>query len=271
MTIETFTQSQILSSQWASIHNERVMKYFRKSTRDQSEEAQKRQFLASLLRIDPLVDSVVEQIRKVMFFNDVCGFAYNGLAPVYGTPMMQYQNEVEFQPQIVVRFREREINKNDLPLRNYKLEKENSFRLFNEDIPKTEVQLRALAVKIKAKFFAANRAFNYTSGTSTGTTVYRYKDENHGYRLAIESSTKAAALLIINNLLDITNTKYDVNKLSTTTFKKTVVPEKQTVLSKRVNKPVKGRYGKLYLYQVEYKQKGIRDRILIDQLGSIKV
>jgi len=271
MTVETFTQSQTLSSQWASIHNERVLKYFRKNPNDQSEEAKQRQFLASLIKIDPLADSVIEQIRKVMMFNDVCGYQYSNLAPVYGIPMMQYQNEVEYQPQLMFRFREREISKADLPLRNYKLEKEISFRLFNEDIPKSDVQLKALATKIKAKFYQGGKAFSYTSGTSTGTTVYRYKDENHGYRLAIECSVKATVLTLIEHLLEVSGNKYDANKLSTTKFTKTVTSEKITALSKRVNKPHKGRFGKLYLYQVEYKQKGIKDRVLIDQLGSIKV
>jgi hypothetical protein len=271
MTIETFTQSQTLSNQWASIHNERVAKYFRSNNRDQSEEARKRQFLASLIRINPLEDSVIEQIRKVMMFNDVCGYAYNGLAPVYGVPMMQYQNEVEYQPQLMFRFRERLISTTDLPLRKYKLEKEISFRLFNEDIPKTDIQLKALATRIKAKFFAGGKAFSYTSGAATGTTVYRYKDEDKGYRLAIECSVKATVMSLIDKLLDVSGTKYDANKLSTTKFAKTVASEKITVLSKRVDKPRKGRFGKLHLYQVEYKQKGIRDKILIDSLGAIQV
>ena len=271
MTIQTFTQSQILSQQWASIHNERVTKYFRTSNKDQSDIAKQKQFLSSLVRINPTEDSVIEQIRKVMFFNDVCGFQYSNLAPVYGMPMMSFQNEVEYQPQVLLVFREREINTSDLPLRKYKLEKEISFRLFNEDIPKNNAQLRALANKIKSKFWVGGKAFSYTSGTSTGTTVYRYKDENKGYRLAIEVSTRATAISLIEKLVEITGTKYDVNKLSTTKFSKVSKPEKITVLSNRVDKPVKGRFGKLYLYSVQYKQKGVRDKILIDQMGVIKV
>lgn len=185
--------------------------------------------------------------------------------------MQQYQQEVEYQPQIMLRFREREINKTDLPLRNYKLEKEISFRLFREDVPKNNQQLRTLAQKIKQQFWSGNKAFSYTSGTSTGTTVYRYKDQDNGYKLAIEVSTKTSAMSLIDKLLEVTNTKYDVNKLSTTKVGRASKAEKITVLSNRVNKPLKGRFGKLYLYQVEYKQKGIRDKVLLDQMGNIGV
>lgn len=271
MTIETFTQTQIKISQFAQLHNERVRKYFRRNPRDQSEEAQNRQFLAATLIIDPTKSSQIDCIFECLRFELQVANALSGLAPVYGIPMMSFQQEVEYQPQVMLRFREREINKSDLPLRKYRLEKEISFRLLNEDIPKNNQQLKALATKIKSKFWTGNKAFSYTSGTSTGTTVYRYKDEAKGYRLAIEVSTKATALSLIEKLLEVTGTKYDVNKLSTTKFTKASSAQKITVLSNRVDKPVKGRFGKLYLYQVEYKQKGIRDKILLDQLGTIRV
>ena len=183
MTLDSFNDSQISINNFAQIHNERVRKYFKRNPSDQSEEAKTRQYLASTLLINPAKSSKVDCIFECLRFELQIANALNGLANVYGMPMLQYQSQVEFQPQILLRFREREINKSDLPLRKYKLEKEISFRLFNEDVPKNNIQLRALANKVKSQFFAGGKAFNYTSGTSTGATVYRYRDESHGEHL----------------------------------------------------------------------------------------
>ena len=271
MTVQTFTDTQIDINQFASLHNERVNAYFRKNKADQTEIAQQKAYLKTRLLINPADDSKIDCIFNCLWFDLQVANAFSNLAYVYGVPMLQHQEQVSYQPQLMFRFKEREINKLDLPLRKYKLEKEISFRLFKEDIPKNNAQLRALANKIKARFFAANKAYNYTSGASSGTTVYRYKDEDKGYRLAIEVNSKASAVKLIENFVELTGTKFALDKLSATAFTKDSTPEKITVLSNRVNKPVKGRYGKMYLYQVEYKQQGIRDKILLDQMGLIKV
>lgn len=271
MTVDTFTDTQIDINQFASLHNERITKYFRKNKADQTEIARQKAFLQTRLLIDPSTDSKIDCIFNCLWFDLQIANAFSNLAYVYGTPMLQFQDQVAYQPQLMFRFREREINKLDLPLRKYKLEKEYSFRLLREDIPKNNVALRTLANKIKSNFFPASKAFNYTSGASEGTTVYRYKGEDHGYRLAIEANSKVSAIKLIKELLEVTGTKYDEHRLSSTKFSKDSTPDKNTVLSNRVNKPVKGRWGKLYLYQVEYKHQGIRDRILVDQTGLVQV
>lgn len=271
MTVETFTDTQIDINQFASLHNERVNKYFRRNKADQSDTAQSKAYLKTRLLIDPSSDSKIDCVFNCLWFDLQVANAFSNLAYVYGAPMLQFQETVAYQPQIMFRFRERDINKLDLPLRKYKLEKEISFRLFKEDIPKNNQALKTLANKIKSKFFSAGKAYNYTSGASEGSTIYRYKDEDHGYRLAIEVNTKASAVKLIEALCQVTGTNYEANKLSATKFTKDSTPDKITVLSNRVNKAVKGRWGKLYLFQVEFKQQGTRDRILIDQMGNIMV
>jgi hypothetical protein len=267
MTIQTFTDTQSRISQFAQLHNARVRKYFKRNPRDQSEEARTRQYLSSSLQIDPTKASKLDCIFECLRFELQVANALSGLAPVYGIPVQQFQSEVAFKPQIMLKFREREINQADLPLRKYKLEKEISFRLLEKNIPKNNIQLKALATKIKAKFWVAGKAYSYTSGL----TNYRYKDDENGYRLAIDLPSKATAAKLIDLLLDIQGVKYDESKLSYTKFTKPTVVEKQTILSNRVNKPIRGRTGKLYLYQVEYKHNGIVDKVLINQMGNIRV
>jgi hypothetical protein len=269
MSIETFQKTQIMINQFASLHNERVAKYFRPSNKDQSEVAKQRQFLSSVLRIDPTKDSQLDCLFKSQFFNEVCGYAFSNLAPVYGFPVLQFQSETAFKPQIMVRFREREINKQDLPLRKYRLEKEMCFRLKADKIPKNNIQLRALANTCKRIFFPAGRAFNYTSGSAQGSTVWRYRDEN-GYRLAIDANTKQTAIKLIDSLLDVQGLKFDESKMTATKFTKEK-PSKITVYTGRVDKPLRGRWGKLYLYQIEYKQVGTADRILVNGNGVVQV
>lgn len=267
MTIQAFTDTQSRISQFAQIHNARVRKYFKRNPRDQSDEAKTRQYLASSLQIDPTKASKLDCIFECLRFELQVANALSGLAPVYGIPVQQFQSEVSFKPQIMFKFREREINKADLPLRTYKLEKEISFRLLDRNIPKNNVQLRALANKIKAKFWVAGKAYSYTSGL----TNYRYNDDENGYRLAIDLPSKATANKLIDLLLDIQGVKFDSSKLRYTPFTKPTVAETEIILSNRVKKPIRGRYGKLYLYQVEYKHKGITDKVLIDQMGNIGV
>jgi len=264
MTLATFTESQIDVSQFATIHNERVRLYFRKSPQDQSEIARQRQFLAGRLTINPLTDSKLDCIFKSQWFNDVCGFAFSNIAQVYGTPVRQYQEATSFQPQVFIRFRERTINPIDLPLRNYRLEKEISFVLSKAKTPKNKAELKILANKCKILFFPAGKAFNYNSGLST----VRYKDDEGLYRLAIDVKSKQIALQLIDKVLDVQNLKFDASKISKVDFEKGK-PELITVLSNRVAKPIRGRYGKVYCFQIEYHQKGIAPRVLVNPNGVV--
>lgn len=267
MSIQSFTDTQTDVSQFASIHNARVRRYFRRNNQDQSEIAKQRAFLQARLTIDPLKDSKVDCVFKCLWFDLQIANAFEGIAKVYGMPIRQFQSDVAFKPQLCFIFREREINKQDLPLRTYRLQKEISFRLNDENIPKTNQQLKLLAQKIKAKFWVAGKAYNYTSGL----TSFRYKDDDNGYRLSIDMNTKASATKLINLLLDIQNINYKESNLRSTKFTKPTTPEREVILQNRVAKPLRGRTGKMYLYKVEYKQSGIIDKILIDQMGNIAI
>ncbi|PZU94927.1 MAG: hypothetical protein DCE90_14000 [Pseudanabaena sp.] len=267
MSIQTFTETQTDVSQFASIHNARVRRYFRRNNQDQSEIAKQRAFLQSRLTIDPLKDSKIDCVFKCLWFDLQIANAFENVGKFYGMPIRQFQSEVAFKPQLCFTFREREINKQDLPLRTYKLEKQISFRLNDQNIPKTNQQLKLLAQKIKTKFWTANKAYNYTCGLIS----FRYKDDDNGYRLSIDMNTKASAAKLIDLLLDIQNVKYLESNLRSTKFTKPTVPERELILQNRVTKPIRGRTGKLYLYRVEYKHSGIVDKILIDQMGNISI
>jgi len=264
MSVETFRQAQTLISQFGTVHNERVRKYFRKSNQDQTEIAKQRQFLGVLLAINPAKDNMIICIFKFLFFYMLAGAAFDELAKVYGIPVRQYQSNTNFQPQILIRFRERAVNTADLPLRNYRLEKEISFHLGKDKIPKNKSELKILANKCKTLFFPTGKAFNYNSGLTT----YRYKDDDNLYRLAIDVKSKPIALQLIDKVLDVQNLKFDANNLSKTEFTKSK-PQRMTVLNRRVFKPIRGRYGKVFCFQIEYHQKGIAPRVLVNPNGVV--
>lgn len=267
MTIQTFTDTQIDVQQFASLHNKRVRNYFKPNNNDKSEIAKERAYLASRLIIDPTKSSKIDCIFNCLWFDLQIANAFENVAKVYGTPIRQFQSEVAFKPQICFTFKEREINKQDLPLRNYKLEKEISFRLNDVNVPKTNAQLKTLAQKIKTKFWTSGRAYNYNAGLNN----YRYKDDDNGYRLSIDMASTTKAKELIDKLLDIQNVKYVESKLRTTKFTKPTKVELIPTVNGRKQKPIRGRTGKLYLFKVEFKQSGIIDKILIDQMGNITV
>lgn len=264
MSVKSFQEIQTLISQFGSIHNVRVREYFRTSNSDQSEIAKQRAFLGVLLTINPARDNLIACIFKFLFFYMVAGSAFEGMAKVYGTPIRQFQSDVAFQPQVMIIFKEREINKADLPLRKYRLQKEISFRLQAEKVPKNKAELKTLANKCRLIFFPSGKAFSYTAGL----TSYRYTDEEGGYRLSIDSNSKTTALALIDKALDVQGRKYQASKLKITNFEKST-PEKITVLGTRVDKPTRGRVGKLYCYEIQYHQTGLAPRILVNGLGVV--
>lgn len=264
MSVESFRQVQTLISQFGSIHNVRVRNYFRRRNSDQSEIAKQREFLGVLLTINPSRDNLLLCIFKFLFFYMLAGTAFDGLAQVYGTPVRQFQSDVSFQPQIMIIFKERTINKADLPIRNYRLQKEMSFRLKADKVPRNNTELKTLANKCKQLFFPSGKAFTYTSGLNS----YRYKDEEGGYRLSVDVVTRQVALALINKALDVQNLNFDESKLSVSEFKKSKVT-KIRALGRSVNKPTRGRTGRLYCFQIEYHQTGIAPRVLVNPNGVV--
>ena len=101
---------------------------------DTSELADSKREMLAGLRIDNEVDNAITRVEKqlcflILSFND-------GIGKFYGTPIERFQSTKKFDPQVTIIFKELTINDQDLPLRNYYLEKEVSIRL-PEGVTKT--------------------------------------------------------------------------------------------------------------------------------------
>jgi len=141
----------------AKIQNFALDDFFVIDEADTSELADAKREMLAGLKIDNEVDNGLTRIEKllglfILSFND-------GIGKFYGVPIEHFQSTKKFQPQVTIIFKELTINDQDLPLRNYYVEKVVSIRLLKENIPKSENDLEDLRLKIVDIF----GGFTYTT------------------------------------------------------------------------------------------------------------
>jgi hypothetical protein len=235
----------------AKIQNFALDDFFVVDEADTSELADAKREMLAGLRIDNEVDNSVTRIEKmlnllILSFND-------GIGKFYGTPIERFQSTRKFEPQVTIIFKELTINDQDLPLRNYYLEKEVSIKILRENIPKSEDELEELRVKIVDAF----GGFTYTSSK---TNVYTYRDKQDGLYFSI-AADREIAKTIIEKALSIQEMQYSDRILVEKVYPENQ-PSKIDVLGKQVDEPNQGRWGEVRFNRIEYKQGGIVDRIL---------
>ena len=199
-------------------------------------------------------DGIIKAIGKFMLFDRVRGQDLKDLAKVYGVPIEQFGEKVRHKPQICLKFREVEIEQSDLPIRDYKLVKEISFRLLGDDIPKTFDDLSVLRQKILD-------AFSGFSWRVSSENTFTYRDFSRGYRLAIDAE-KDVFTELVGKVLGLQGDTYEEQYAGDTKVHRPLVPIKAKVLGKDVDLPFRGRFGAVYFWKAEYKQEGIEDKIL---------
>lgn len=235
------------------LQNIAVENFFVANPDDSEALAEQRLYFKDSLTIDTEADNLITAFAKVYAFDRFSGLDTDGLAKVYGVPIEQFGEKVRFKPQICLKFRELEINQDDLPIRDYKLVKEISFRLMNE-IPQNRDDLDQLREKIL-------NTFSEYSWLVSSEKTYTYRDLGNGYKLSIDAD-KELFTEIVTKVLSIQDHTYDEAFVGSYDVNRPATPPMTEVLGKQVNLPFRGRYGTVYFWKAEYKQAGIEDKII---------
>lgn len=241
------------SEGFRKFQNYEVAAYFEKVRDDSLPMQSQKDYWVKLCTITE-EDGLLKAIGKYQLFDRLRGADFGDLAKVYGIPIEEFGEKVRHKPQITLKFRELEINQEDLPVRDYKLVKEVSFRLLGNNIPESKDQLSELREKILNEF-------NEYSYEVSSSETYTYRDLNNGYRLAIDCS-RETFIQIATKCLAIQDLNYDEQYLGVGNVSRPNSIPTTTALGSQVNLPFRGRYGKVHFWKCEYKQAGIEDRII---------
>ncbi|WP_055075384.1 hypothetical protein [Pseudanabaena sp. 'Roaring Creek'] len=239
----------------ARIQNLVLSDFLKPDSQDNAELTNTKNELIQQLTIDTEIDNCQTRIEKQLNLFFLQGFS--NLATVYGIPAEIYDENVQYKPHLIIKFKEKVINPDDIPFRIYKLEKEISFRYMDETkTPKNQADLNDLTQKILAAF-----ALPFKWVVSP-TDTYHYRDKANGYRLSIDASNDLA-LEIINKIISFKDDTFDEQFLGHSIHGKST-PKKATYFGNEIDLPFRGRYGDVYLYQATYNQHGIKPKTLID-------
>ena len=216
--------------------------------------AEQRTYFKTSLTIDTEADNITTAFAKLYALDRFQGLDTGDLAKVYGIPIENFAEKVVFMPQICLMFRELSINQNDLPLRDYKLKKEISFRLLGDNKPQSYDDLIALREKILDSF----RGYSYDVSSEN---TFNYRDLDKGYRFAIDIE-KEKFTELMTKVLAIQNDTYDEKFVGTSKVNRPLTAPKGTALGKVINLPFRGRFGTVVFWKAEFKQMGIEDKII---------
>ncbi|MEH2278916.1 MAG: hypothetical protein V7K40_30045 [Nostoc sp.] len=195
-------------------------------------------------------NQLMMNLRHHLLF-DLLGYGRSQLGVVYGIPAQQFQESVEGKPQIFLYFSQDAAS---VAQGEKKVEAEYSFRIMDET-PATMTPIKAIAIahKVKEQFVSSGQGVVFTKGKN----IYKYYDEEHGYRLQVYGNTEADTQDIITRLLKCQSVLYDENRLVISTPKKASITSQtdtQVVYGKKKKKPryrpvanVRFRYAYMYL------------------------
>ncbi|MBD2568364.1 hypothetical protein [Anabaena lutea] len=140
-------------------------------------------------------------------FYDILGYGRSNLAVIFGSHD-KYDPPVEGHPIVYLYFSQ---DAESVPKGLTKVDACYSFRLMNETQSSiTPAKALSLATEIKSLFIQGNNGIRITKGKNQ----YIYFHKEKGYRLRIYSNSEGDAVDIIKRMLQLTNTPYDVDRLS---------------------------------------------------------
>jgi hypothetical protein len=141
-------------------------------------------------------DTSTMTMMRLWLFEITSGHAQSLQAPIYGSPVAEYQREVTFKPQIKLFFKERP--ENDMTDRNHPATGEITFRLMDEtSATMTRAKAETLAKAIKREF--TSPIFIWEKGWFK----YTYKDIERGYDFRLLVKSKAEGNRITRKILEI--------------------------------------------------------------------
>ena len=181
----------------------------------------------------------------------------------YSVPVLTFQNQFEFHPQVTLIFRQTlaEANPNmssttDADDIKQPVTGEISYRIINETHETmTEAKALAVAQKIKAKF--AIPICQWTKGIIN----YTYWDERKGYKFRLATGNEAEARKLIEMVLDLSSESPDWDLLREHVPKKTypVKPNKKQIYGtlrrpprRRPEETIRFKYAEMHVWGVPH-------------------
>lgn len=190
-----FSEWEHLQSKVMQLHNKAVQAWFKNQADNDISTPKASLKQACLIKDDDTATMV--QLRLWLFeFN--CGHTRSLQRPVYGSPILEVQEEVAFKPQVQLYFSQ---DWSAVPDDLKPVEAEVKFRLFGETgNTMTRAKAEALALKIKNEFALSN-GYQFDKGKN----IVYYRDKQYGYDLRIFAISKAEGEAVIKKVLSIQN------------------------------------------------------------------
>lgn len=222
--------------------------------------------LACLHRDDDSL--IMTKLRNDLFYI-ILRKAQDLQAPIYGTPITEFDRIFLYQPQIALFFNQ---NSNSVGEGHRRVEGEISFRLMHKTSSTlTHSDLETLAHRIKTNF-----ATSPTFAWHKGKTTARYEDLERGYKLTLFVVNEAEAKRVIEQVLDIQSHTPNWEHLSLTNAdnpseKYPNSPTSVTILGKSRRKPRKRPVETVHFRRASLLVHGLPSPItLVDTTGRRK-
>lgn len=211
-------------------------------------------------------DSALQVLTRMFFFYFTCRRAQDLQAPIFGIPVSDYQEEIQYRPQVCLHFAQ---DPQAVPEGYSPVRARISFRLQNQTTQSFSLsEARAIANRIKTEF-ATGPGYLWTRGK----IKVCYKDKLRGWDFRLLVPSEAEGRGVISKVLRLQNDSPDWDNLTVTESQRTFpqAPGTQFILGQSYRKPrqrpnakVRFRYATLSLHGLPH------DLVLCDLTGFYK-
>lgn len=247
-------------------HNPRVEAFFSKLQReDEASNKGKKSPSIRVIRQACLIlvnDSAVVTTGKLSLFNSyVASLGGGSEADYYAIPIEDYHEKVQFKPQIVLLFRQRD---RDAPSGRRLLEGQIGFRWMRENI--SGLNAESMARKIDLIFGSRDSPEGYRRGA----VICNYVRPEEGYRLRVYADDENEGRRIVEKTLSLQDHSYDPDFFSFSQTRRNLRSgnESKFIYGESRNLPRERPTGEVRFYRAELKIWGVRpDVTLVDYSG----
>lgn len=211
-------------------------------------------------------DSAIMIALRLWFFYGTLRKAQDFQAPLYGIPVINFQENYRFQPQITLYFQQ---DLDGTPEDKQPLRSQISFRYSGEtNLSITEANARTIANRIKAEL-ATGTPYRWNRGRIS----CRYLDKDKGYMMQLYTFSAAEGREVVRKVLSIRNHSFDDDFYSFTTSDASfpVNPGTQFLYGKSRPKPRKRPIGYVRFKHATLSIHGLpRPICLVDTTGRFR-
>jgi hypothetical protein len=247
-------------------HNPIVKKYFddleakdRQSNRGQKAPSIGQIRTACTIQVN---DSAIIASGKIALFSNYMAIRNNQVdVDFYAIPIEDYHEKIQFKPQIVLLFRQRD---RDVPSGRRPLEGQIGFRWMRENI--SEFNAESMANKIDFTFGSKDSPEGY----ERGAVICNYVRPEEGYRLRVYAYDENEGRRIIEKTLSLQDHQYDPDFFSFSQTRRNLRSgnESKFIYGESRDLPRERPSGEVYFYRAELKIWGVRpDVTLVDYSG----